>query len=400
MELQDLQIPEIKTTVEKELKYFGVSHKTASVTQRELFHLSENEKEQLVGLICRHFSDVSGLLILATCNRTEIYFESSKTKASEILNFFVNFKGQPKQAQEVFVHFNDTESTVKHLLQVSSGLESLVLGDAEIIHQIKKAYQFSMQTKLQGSLLERALQTVFKTHKRISNETNFRDGTTSVAYKALKAIRDFYGKNEAKSKKILFIGAGDIVKQLFKYNSKFNFKNIHLSNRSISKANILAQRNSVEIYPWNNVMQNEFDDFDVIISAVSNCQHIVKNISNTEKNILLIDLGVPSNIDQKLADKANIAYYNLDTISSELHETKAKRLEALKYINVILNEEMELLNEWIKTAPVRKAIIEYKKKVSIKIKNQLLHDKNYSEEKAKELTNDAIKKLLANAILT
>ena len=104
-----------------------------------------------------------------------------------------------------------------------------MLGDAEIIHQIKKAYHFSIAHKLQGSLLERALQTVFKTHKRISNETAFRDGTTSVAYKSLKVIRDCYSKTDAKSKKILFIGAGDIVKQLYKYNNKFNYNNILFS---------------------------------------------------------------------------------------------------------------------------------------------------------------------------
>ncbi|WP_370477776.1 hypothetical protein [Tamlana flava] len=396
MEIKDLQFHELKKTKVKEFKFFGVSHKTASIAQRELFHLSEKEKERLVGLICSHFSDVTGLLILATCNRTEIYFESIRTNATEILKFFMNFKGQPETAQIVFLQTNDTKSTIKHLLQVSSGLESMVLGDAEIIHQIKKAYQYSMQNKLQGSILERTIQTVFKTHKRISNETNFRDGTTSVAYKALKSIRDFYGKEEAKSRNILFIGAGDIVEQLFQYNSKFNFTNIHLSNRSSTKAKILAELNNAKIYPWNRVLQNNFNEFDVILSAVSNCPHLVTNISNTANKILLIDLGVPSNINEKLAIQKNITYYNLDTISYELHVTKIKRLEALDHINIILNEEREILIEWIEKAAYRKAIAAHKERVSKKIKNELIQSNSYSEKKAIELTNEIIKKIITN----
>ncbi len=86
------------------------------------------------------------------------------------------------------------------------------------------------------------MQTVFKSHKRISNETNFRDGTTSVAYKSLKVVSETYGKPHARIKKILFIGSGDIVKQLFKYNSKFNFNNIYVSNRTEPKAVVLANK--------------------------------------------------------------------------------------------------------------------------------------------------------------
>jgi glutamyl-tRNA reductase len=182
------------------LQYISISHKTASVIQREDYHISEEEKPRLVHLMHDTFIDLKGLFILSTCNRTEIYFESSIISASTIRDFFIIYKvnSVSKASKKLFHFSNNTEDTIRHLLQVSSGLESLVLGDAEIIHQIKKAYQFSMAHQLQGSLLERALQTVFKSHKRTSNETNFRDGTTSVAYKSLKVLRDTYGKTPAK----------------------------------------------------------------------------------------------------------------------------------------------------------------------------------------------------------
>ncbi len=383
--------------MEKSLRYLSISHKTATTVQREKYHISEEEKKRLTQRISENFTDISGLFILATCNRTEIYFESVNTSSNVILDYFLTNKSiEGIQFEKyLFMHSNDTSNTIKHLLQVSSGLESLVFGDAEIIHQIKKAHQFSMCHKLQGSLLERALQAVFKTHKRISNETDFRDGTTSVAYKSLKVIRQNFDRISVKSKKILFIGAGDIVKQLFKYNSKFNFNNIYVSNRSEEKAVIVAQTNQCKTYPWPNVLNNNFDDFDVIISAASNCPNLIKNVTPSNKKVLLIDLAVPCNIDKILVDKNNIIFHDIDSISVELEETKEHRLAATDDVASIINEEMESYNEWLEGAPLRAILAELKIKVSKKVKSHF--ENNLEETNLKEVTNQIMKKLITKS---
>ena len=193
-----------------------------------------------------------------------------------------------------------TEDTVLHLLKVSAGLESSVMGDAEIIHQIRKAYHYSLQTGMQGSLLERCMQTLFKTHKRVSNETGFRDGTTSTAYKALKLIGETFG-SEAAEKKILFVGAGDIVRQLFKYNSKFRYPNIFITNRTESRAAKLARAHNVNTFSWERLTANDLSEFDVIISAVSHASGLIHKGIATDKNVLLIDLAVPGNFAPALA---------------------------------------------------------------------------------------------------
>lgn len=380
--------------MEKSLRYISISHKTAATVQREKYHISEEEKEHLTKLINDNYTDVSGLLILATCNRTEVYFESVETPASKLLQFFINYKSieNTKEENALFNYNDATSNTVKHLLEVSSGLESMVFGDAEIIHQIKKAHQYSMKHKLQGSLLERALQAVFKTHKRISNETDFRDGTTSVAYKSLKVIRQTFDKASVKSKKILFVGAGDIVKQLFKYNSKFNFNNIFISNRSEEKAIILAENNQCKTYPWANVIANNFDDFDVIISAASNCPNLIKKIANSNKKILLIDLAVPCNIDKKLVDKNNVIFHDLDSISVELKETKEHRLTAIGDVDSIINEEIKSYIEWLEGAPLRALLAELKIKVSKKVTSHF--ETNLKDSSIKEVTNQVMKNLM------
>jgi glutamyl-tRNA reductase len=380
------------------LQFISISHKTASVKQREDFHVFEEEKSDLVNLICKTYPDIKGLLLLSTCNRTEIYFESNAISATTMRNFFIDYKAKEsiKERQQLFRYSNNTEDTITHLLQVSSGLESLVLGDAEIIHQIKKAYQFSMDHQLQGSLLERALQTAFKIHKRISNETDFRDGTTSVAYKSLKVIRDSFDKATVKSKKILFVGAGDIVKQLFKYNAKFKFNNVYISNRSEDKAINLANRFSCRVYDWNKVLENDFEGFDVIISAVSNCPQLIKNVPSRASKTLLIDLAMPNNINKTLRQFENFKLFDLDSISIELEDTKAKRLAALNKVNNIINEEIPVYLDWLQSAPLRSFLAEYKIVINEKVKDYFKGEKDENmEQKVNSVTNQVMRKLMA-----
>jgi glutamyl-tRNA reductase len=378
----------------KSLRYISISHKTASTEQREKYHISEEEKESLIHLICKDFTDITSLLLLATCNRTELYFESTETSANSILDFLIDYKSikNTKEEKALFCFTDSTENTIIHLLEVSSGLESLVFGDAEIISQIKKAHQFSMAHQLQGSLLERALQAVFKTHKRISNETDFRDGTTSVAYKSLKVIRQNFDNASVKSKKILFIGAGDIVKQLFKYNSKFNFSNIYITNRSEEKAIIISQTNNCKTYPWANVLANNFDDFDVIISAASNCPNLIKENFCVNKKMLLIDLAVPCNINKALAHNTNVILYDLDSISVELEETKEHRLAATDAVKNIISEELATYIDWHRESHLRALLAKFKISVSDKVKTHF--KSNPDNSNITMVTNQVMKKLI------
>ncbi len=373
------------------LGYVSISHKTATTNQREKYHLSENDKTQLMHLICSRCEAVSGLFILATCNRTEIYFEASCATSEMVMDLFIEFKCLENKCSErkIFVSSDTTKSTLTHLLHVSSGLESLVFGDAEIISQIKKAHQFSMHHKMQGSLLERALQTVFKTHKRISNETNFRDGTTSVAYKALKVVRDTFGNDDVKSKKILFVGAGEIVKQLFEYNSKFKFKNIYVSNRSSEKAVNLAEFNSCNTYPWESVLSNNLGDFDVVISAVSNCTNLISDL-RVSKRTLLIDLAAPHNINKALAETKAIDFYDLDAISVEVEETKTERLAAAENVTVIINEEIDAYKTWLANAAYRAKLSKFKDQVVNAVQIQL---DTTETDAVKLITNQVMKKV-------
>ncbi len=384
----------------KLLRYVSISHKTASVAKREQFYISEEEKLPVVKHLCKQFPDISGMLLLVTCNRTEVYFECEITNACMVQDELMALKGKKCIAQNdsLFFKNDSTKASVKHLLKVSSGLESKVLGDAEIIHQIKNAYLFSMAYHLQGSLLERAMQTIFRSHKRISNETKFRDGTTSVAYKSLKVINDTYGKSSAMTKKILFIGAGDIVVQLFKYNSKFGFNNIYISNRTEERARNLADMHQCNVYPWHKVLENNFEGFDVIISAASNCPKLIKNFPVTSNKQVLIDLALPSNIDKSLSQNEHVLCYDLDTISVDLEENREKRLAAIDKVKEINEKELATYIQWLENASLRATLAKHKKVISAKVKAYLETESQLVDpQTSKVLTNQIMKKMFSHS---
>lgn len=383
--------------MKKTVRYISISHETATVLQRERYFIPDADKGNIIGSICEKFTDISGLLLLVTCNRTEIYFEAEASPASAVCDHFMALKAGPdkKGDKKLFKQSDDTRTTVHHLLKVSSGLSSQVTGDAEIVHQIKKAYLYSIEMKLQGSLLERAMQTVFRAHKRISNETAFRDGTTSVAYKSLKVVSENFRGSHAATKKILLIGSGDIVRQVLKYNAKFNFQNISLSNRTRENAVSLAERHGCALYEWEQVVQNEFDDFDVIISAVSNCRHLIRQIAPSGKKRILIDLALPGNINSGLASLDGISFYDLDAISAELEETKDKRVSAIGQVNNIIAEELKAYADWYRDAPLRAFLAEYKIELTRKIEAYYEEqDAAYTDETIATVSHRVMRKLM------
>lgn len=376
------------------LRFVSVSHRTAPVASRERYHLAMEAKGVLTDVLVKCFPDLSSLLLLVTCNRTEIYFESITTSAFEVRDKFLEFVQQDVDGkeQQLFVTSDQTEDTVKHLLRVAAGLESSVLGDAEILHQVKKAYHFSLERGLQGSLLERAVQTVFRSHKRISNETGFRDGTTSTAYKALKLVANCYGP-EAQNKKILFVGAGDIVLQLLKYNAKFGYQNVWIANRTSAKVTPLVNRYALQLFPWEGVLEQQFSDFDVIISAVSNRAGLIRKGVAKDRQIVLVDLAVPGNIDPGLQQYSNVVFSNLDNIACHLEETRATRMEAVEKVEDIIREEWQGVMNWYRQQAHRELLAMRKREtMELLQKTPILAD--HSPKELDILADQLIRKML------
>ena len=385
--------------MERSLKYISISHHTAKLSQRECFHLTKIQQFQWFGLLRKNFWDISGLMILSTCNRTEIYWESEETSAIEVRDFFIQNNSSvvsEDQASALFRYSNSTNESLRHLLRVANGLDSSVTGDAQIIGQIKEAWMYSNELNMRGSLLERAMQAVFKTHKRVVNETDFHQGTQSTAYKALKLIADEFGRRELATKKLLIIGAGEISNQLLKYLPKFVFQQVFISNRTEEKAVLLARKNVLNVFPWNEVEANQFDNFDAVISAVSNRKKLITKVSQSGTLKVLIDLAMPANIDPALAnDRTKV--FTLDQITGLIGQNEFARQEALQLVEEIIAEEQIEFSDWLKNRKVRNFLKAYKQntqQILVECLNNADFGQQLGAEELKKLINRISDKLV------
>ena len=343
--------------MQKSLKLISISSKNTSLEIREQYSLQSLKAENFMDYLKNTFSDLNGIMVLSTCNRTEVYFEAVKTDANLIINSLEEFLNIPhhKSAKNYEYSFS-TEKSLKHLSQVACGLKSSLQGDKEIMGQIKKAYKCSLRKNMQGSLLERVMQNVIKIHKRIHNETDFKKGSTSFAYRSLKKLEQHVGKQNLAHKRILLIGAGQIIQEVLAYTAKYNLGELIITNRSYDKAKKLAKLYQLKVIPFEYFLnQEDLFSYDAIITAVSGNKHfITKEHFKTKNNTILIDLAVPANVHPTVNE--NCKLINIDELSSNIDHTKKQQKKAIEEVENIIDSENLNFQTWLDAYEKRKSL--------------------------------------------
>ena len=292
---------------------------------------------------------------------------------------------------------------MKYLLEVVSGLRSLVVGDMQIISQFKQSFLFSQELGLQGQILERMAQTIFKMHKRIQNETDFRKGSASTSYLALLAARSHFGKEELAKKQVLLVGAGEIIKDVAKYSNKFTFENITITNRTTSKAVNIANEYNFQIKIWENLNQ-AVADADIIISGVSNQTNLItKTIElegqNSEK--LFIDLGMPANIDTILVENTNFRLINIDALNTKSEQVESKRQNAINAVKGIIYDEYDTFVKWLTKLPVNQSLGKLKNHIQDLLTREMETQFSYlAEADRQKLINRLSQQLIKQPAIT
>lgn len=377
--------------MQAQLRYISISHQNASTALRQLFHLSEEEQQLFSRAASFNFEDVGSLMILSTCNRMEVYFESQNTESRSMLHFLLSFKsltGRAKELSPYFAGADNTFTTAFHLLKVANGLESRIIGDAQIMQQVKEAYAQSVKARKQGKLLERSIQSAFRLHKRISNETLFRSGTVSFAYLSLKNIQAVFGKENIAQKRLLIIGAGEIAEEVAKYSVKFPFREVAISNRTGAKAEKLAAEYQLQTVPWELVENHQFQAFDAVISCVSNRRNLLKSdhFLAAGRQIVLVDLAMPANIMKPASEPENVHLFDLDTLAEVKDAHKANREVARIEAEKLLFKEIDLFTGWVNKIPVHQALQQFRFGLEDEIRSFLLN--NYHTELSEELIRE------------
>lgn len=293
--------------------------------------------------------DCSELLIISTCNRTEFYFNADDAAEKALIEGISLIKDTDKQLfVPHLVYFTEYEA-VNHLFRVSIGLEAQVVGDLQIINQVKRSYQWSADEAMAGPYLHRLMHTIFYTNKRVVQETAFRDGAASLSYAAKELAEDL--TKDFDSPKILLLGLGEIGLDVARNLAGNTRALICIANRTRSKAEAIATECNYNLVEWEEY-SSYINEADVIISSVAAPQPIItkKLLQNFQvfTHKFFIDLSVPRSVAQNVEQIHGAIVYNIDEIQNKASETLQKRLEAVPKVESIVHEAIEDFHNWSK----------------------------------------------------
>jgi glutamyl-tRNA reductase len=335
----------------------SISYKTAPLRVREQFALAEQEASQYL----QNLSQVLGLtevMVVSTCNRSEIYYLSEEDKTNEIISLLQVTKGLAgKNFYGYFSILNNAPEAIQHLFRMSLGLESQVVGDFQIINQVKRAYQLTADLQLAGPVLHRLLHMVFFANKRVAQETNFRDGAASVSYAAVEMLREF--AKDIKTPNVLVVGLGEIGQDVVKNLQNSNLKNITICNRTFAKAEKLANECGYKTLPFEQVWQGVAEADIIVSSVVAHTPFFTleqKQVLLNKPNKLLVDLSVPRSADAALAELKQLLVLNVDQVHLHANQALEQRKQAIPKIEKIIEEQLNDVASWSREMSVTPAL--------------------------------------------
>ncbi|MFT7068718.1 MAG: glutamyl-tRNA reductase [Spirosomataceae bacterium] len=382
----------------------SISHKNAPLTIREQIALNEDECKALMLKLQETFG-ILEVIVLSTCNRTEIYYMTQGEKKKDIVKLLATQKAIPSETILPYVEFiEDQESAIQYLFEVALGLHSQVVGDLQIPNQIKNAYQWSADLNFSGPFLHRLLHAIFFVNKRVVQETAFRDGAASTSYAAIEAIETFLPL--LNNPKILVVGLGEIGKDVALTLGDKGYENITLTNRTKEKAEDLGKQLGFDICDFENV-EKQILESDIVISSVRLDSPLItkKLLKKQSRSTVqyLIDLSVPRSIEKDVEQLDGVVMYDLDEIQQRANEALERRLAAVPDVKAIIADAIGDFNDWSKEMVVSPTIHKLKKALEkIRKEEVARYAKKLNEEelkKVEQVTTSMMQKIIKLPVL-
>ncbi len=389
----------------KSFKAISLSYGKAPIEIRELVALDESACLKLLRYF-KEFTDYTDVMVLSTCNRTEVYY-SSEVDQSETIIKLIGIQKNVKDIERFRAYFDVYtvhEEAIDHLFAVSMGLEAQVVGDMQISNQVKRAYQWSANEFLAGPFLHRLMHTIFFTNKKVVQETSYRDGAASVSYAAAELVMEL--TNDIINPRILIIGLGEIGADVCRNLSGSKPKQVYITNRTLSKAEALSEECGFEILPFEDVY-DAIASADVIISSVAGSKPFITKALVKEMNIVsykyFIDLSVPRSIETEVEELPGALIYNIDDIKDKASEALEKRIAAIPQVKKIIDEAMTEFHDWSKEMVVSPTIQKLKgalEQIRQEEMNKYMKSLNDVEsQKVDKITRGMMQKILRLPVL-
>lgn len=371
----------------------GLSYKKADAKVRGLFSLDAAKKELL--LQQAKASGVSNLIVTSTCNRTELY-GFAQHPFQLIKHLCENTEGTVEDFQKVAYVYKSNEA-IAHMFKVGTGLDSQILGDFEIISQLKTSFILSKKHQMVDAFMERLINDVIRASKKIKNETEISSGATSVSFASVQYILNNVA--EVSNKNILLFGTGKIGRNTCDNLVKhIDNKHISLINRTKDKAEKIAGKFHLTVKDYAN-LQSEIAQSDIVILATGAQQPTIDKevLSASSKKLLLLDLSIPKNVSDDVLELPNVTLVHLDDLSKITDKTLEKRTAQVPQAEQIIETVKQEFLSWLETrkfAPTIKALkLKLQEIKSEEINFQRKKLNSFNEEQAEILSDRIIQKI-------
>jgi len=328
----------------------GISHRTAPIEIRERVAIPPAEYAARAGQL-RALPGVEEVLILGTCNRTEIYCLSSESGKETLLDWIHRSNGLPPGQLDQHFYAFEGEASARHLIRVASGLDSLVLGETQILGQLKDAWQQAHDAGSLGKVLDRLFQHTFASAKAIRTRSGISDHPVSVAYTAVVLARQIFGDLDTKT--VVLVGAGEMVQLCGRYLRDHGIAHLLILNRSLDKAQELAAE--LDATPMSlDRLDEALPQADILFSSTASPQPVIRKSDvkaalrrRRHRPMFLVDIAVPRDIDPAITKLKDVYLYTIDDLQKVVDENLQQRSEAAEQAQGDVEEAVAAFMRWL-----------------------------------------------------
>lgn len=328
----------------------GINHKTAPVALREQVAFAPEQVSEALRELTT-LTSISDAVILSTCNRTELYFNGSESQAEQVIAWLAQFHAIDGNELQPHLYLHQHNAAAEHLMQVAAGLDSLVLGEPQILGQVKQAYNQARNAGTVNPLFERLFQKTFAVAKQVRTDTDIGANAVSVAFAAVSLAKQIFG-NLSKVQ-VLLIGAGETIELVAKHLQEQGAGALTVANRTYERAVQLAQQFDASAITLAEV-PSKLAEADVVISSTASTLPIVgKGMveqalkQRKHKPMFLVDLAVPRDIEQQVAELEDAYLYTVDDLQSIVEQNLSNRQQAAEQARQMISLGVAEFVQWL-----------------------------------------------------
>lgn len=331
----------------------GISHRTAPVELRECVDFARRGLETaLAALAARNVT--SEAVVLSTCNRAEIYAGAESDAAADACGRFISeYNGVSWDAVAPHLVVYRGAEAAGHLFRVAAGLDSLVVGEPQILGQVKDAFAAASEVKSTGALTHRLFTSAFGVGKRVRRETALGEGAVSVSYAAIALAKKIFGKLEGLN--VLILGAGEMAKLTASHLQAQGVKQLTVASRTFETAEALAARLNGRAAPWASI-GHALAAADIVVTATGSREPVLTRAGVEEamrprrsRPLFVIDIAVPRDVEAAVGNLDQVFLYNIDDLQSIVKENLARRTSEVDRAELIVREEVDRFKTWMQS---------------------------------------------------